>query len=293
MNHVFFYVGAISVLLLALITFLMIYFVIRYSRKRNPEATDIEGSRWLEITWTAVPTFLVLTMFYYGLTGFEFLKKVPEGAMKITVVARMWSWGFEYEDGVNAAELKVPVGKAVQLNLRSADVIHSFYVPAFKIKQDAVPGFDNHLWFEPTKIGTYDVLCAEYCGLRHSYMMTKIEVLSKEDFNKWHEGRLKEIKATKGKIPGDQLLQQKGCRACHSIDGTTVLGPTLKGLFGRTVTVVADGRDRQVVADENYIRKSISEPGVEVVKGFPPIMPPQKLTEDEINAIVQYLKELK
>ncbi len=292
-GHVFLYVGAISVLLLVLITFLMIYFVIRYSRKRNPQASDIEGSRCLEITWTAVPTFLVLTMFYYGMTGFQFMKKVPQGAMKVKVIARMWSWGFEYEDGVKTTELKVPVGKPIQLNLHSEDVIHSFYVPAFRIKQDAVPGFENHLWFEPTKVGTYDVLCAEYCGLRHSYMMTKVEVLSQEEFDRWHKDRLGEIKASKGALSGSQLIQEKGCRACHSIDGTPLVGPTFKNLFGHPVTVVAEGRERQVVADETYIRRAISEPNAEVVKGFPPIMPPQKLTEDETMAIVDYLKDLK
>jgi cytochrome c oxidase subunit II len=292
-GHVFLYVGAISVILLALITFLMIYFVIRYSRKRNPQASDIEGSRWLEITWTAVPTFLVLTMFYYGMTGFQFIRKPPEGAMKVKVTARMWSWGFEYENGIKTTELRLPVGKPVYLSLHSEDVIHSFYVPAFRVKQDAVPGFDNALWFEPTQTGTYDVLCAEYCGLRHSYMMTKVLVVSQEEFDRWHQQALNEVKARKPGLSGAQLIQEKGCRACHSIDGTPLVGPTFKGLFGHPVTVVAAGQERQVTADEAYIRRSVSDPGAEIVKGYPPIMPPQKLTEDEIKAMIEYLRELK
>ncbi|MGQ9646702.1 MAG: cytochrome c oxidase subunit II [Thermodesulfobacteriota bacterium] len=292
-ENVFLYIAAISVFLLVLITFLMIYFVIRYRRSRNPKPEDIQGSLWLEITWTVVPTLLVLTMFYYGFTGFQVLKKVPEGAIKIKVVARQWSWLFEYENGVKASELKVPVGKPVNLLLTSQDVIHSFYMPAFKIKQDAVPGMVNRLWFRPTEVGTYDVLCAEYCGLQHSYMLTKVIVLPEEEFNQWYQKGKEEMAA---KIPSRaQLFEEKGCRACHSIDGTSLVGPTVKGLFGKTVTVLTDGRERKVVADEAYLEKSLLEPNADLVKGFPPIMPSQKglITDKEIEEIIAYIKELK
>ena len=292
-NQVFFYILAITVFLLALITFLMVYFVIRYHRKRSPQPAEIKENTWLEIIWTVVPTLLVLTMFYYGLTGFNFLKRAPQDAMKVKVIARQWSWLFEYENGLRSTELKVPVGKPIKLLLTSQDVIHSFYAPAFRIKQDVVPGMVNSLWFQSTEVGEFDVLCSQYCGLQHAKMLTKIVVLPEEEFKKWYQTG-KEMEA---KLPpsGTQLFQERGCKACHTIDGTPGLGPTLKGLFGKTVTVLTDGKERKLVADEAYLRKSILEPNVDIVKGFPPIMPPLKglLTDQEIDALVSYLKGLK
>ena len=291
-DNVFLYILVICVFLLGLITFLMVYFVIRYRREKHPQPADIEGSTWLEITWTVIPTLIVLTMFYYGLTGFEFLKKVPPGAMVVKVIARQWSWLFQYENGIQDPELRVPVGKPVKLLLTSQDVIHGFYAPAFRIKQDAVPGMTNYLWFQPTQVGTFDVMCSQYCGLEHSHMLTKIVVLPEEEFTMWYQGQ-KEKEAEKGPPPGFQLYQVKGCIACHSIDGSPRVGPTFKGLFGKTVTVMTDGKERKVVADEAYLRKSTLEPNADVVKGFPPIMPPEKLTDSELDEIVKYLETLK
>jgi cytochrome c oxidase subunit 2 len=292
-ENVFLYIAAIAVFLLVLITFFMVYFVIRYHRKRHPQPKDIKGSTWLEILWTIVPTLLVLTMFYYGLKGFQSMKKIPEDAMKVKVLARQWSWLFEYENGLKASELRVPVGKATHLALASQDVIHSLYIPAFKVKQDAVPGMVNHLWFKPMEVGTYDVLCAEYCGLQHSYMLTKVIVLPEEEFKKWY----KEGGEREAKLPpsGLKLFEEKGCKACHSTDGSQLVGPTVKGLFGKTVMVLTEGKERPVKADEVYLRKSLLEPNADIVKGFPPIMPSQKglLTEREANEIIQYLKGLK
>ena len=292
-DQVFFYILAITIFLFGLITFLMVYFVIRYHLKRSPQPAEIKENTWLEIIWTVVPTLLVLTMFYYGLTGFNFLKRAPQDAMKVKVIARQWSWLFEYENGLRTTELKVPVGKPIKLLLTSQDVIHSFYAPAFRIKQDVVPGMVNSLWFQSTEVGEFDVLCSQYCGLQHAKMLTKIMVLPEEEFKKWYQTG-KEMEA---KLPpsGTQLFQERGCKACHSIDGTPGLGPTLKGLFGKTVTVLTDGKERKLVADEAYLRKSILEPNADIVKGFPPIMPPLKglLTDQEIDALVSYLKGLK
>jgi cytochrome c oxidase subunit 2 len=292
-DSVFLYILIICISLLALVTFLMVYFVIRYRRGKHPQPADIEGSTWLEIVWTVIPTLIVLTMFYYGMTGFEFLKKVPEGAMVVKVIARQWSWLFQYEKGIQDAELRVPVGKPVKLILTSQDVIHGFYAPAFRIKQDAVPGMETYLWFQPTQSGTFDVMCSQYCGLEHSHMLSKIVVLPGEEFKKWYEAALSKVTAEKGVPRGEQLLQEKGCRACHTIDGTPLVGPTFKGLFGKEVTVLTGGKERTLLANENYIRDSILEPGKDVVRGFPPIMPQIKLTEDEINRIISYLKELR
>lgn len=291
-DNVFLYILFICVFLLGLITFLMVYFVIRYRREKHPKPVDIEGSTWLEVTWTVIPTLIVLTMFYYGLTGFEFLKKVPEGAMVVKVMARQWSWLFEYENGAKDTELRVPVGSPVKLILTSQDVIHGFYAPAFRIKQDAVPGMTNYLWFQPTEVGTFDVLCSQYCGLEHAHMLTKIAVLPQEEFKKWYQAKKQEV-ALKGPLIGSKLYQEKGCFACHSTDGTPRVGPSFKGLFGKTERVLTAGKERSVLVDEAYIRKYILEPNIDVIGGFQPIMPKVSLTEDELNALVEFIKSLK
>jgi len=293
-DRVFLYILVVTVFLLSLITFLMVYFVIRYQKRRNPQPVDIHENIWLEIVWTIVPTLLVLTMFFYGLTGFNFLKRAPEGAMKVKVIARQWSWLFEYENGMRSAELRVPIGKPVNLSLTSEDVIHGFYAPAFRIKQDVVPGMVNHLWFQPTQVGSFDVLCTQYCGLQHAKMATQIVVLPEDEFNQWYQ-KGKEEKEAKAPARGIQLFQEKGCQACHSVDGTPLVGPTVKGLFGKTVTVITDGKERQVVANEDYLKRSLMEPNADVVKGFPPIMPSQKglITDEELEGIITYIKELK
>jgi cytochrome c oxidase subunit 2 len=291
-DNVFLYIVSICVFLLILITFLMVYFVIHYRREKHPHPADIEGSTWLEITWTVIPTLIVLTMFYYGLTGFEFLKKVPPGAMTVKVIARQWSWLFQYENGFQDPELRVPLGKPVKLLLTSLDVIHGFYVPAFRIKQDAVPGMTNHLWFQPTETGTFDVMCSQYCGLEHSHMLTKIVVLPDDEFTQWYQGRKVEM-AAKAPPSGYKLYQEKGCVACHSIDGSPRVGPSFKGLFGKTEKVIAAGEGQTVVADDTFIRNYIKDPNVVRVEGYPPIMPKISLTDEELTALVDYIKSLK
>ena len=291
-DNVFLYILLICVFLLALITFLMVYFVIHYRREKHPQPVDIEGSTWLEIAWTILPTLLVLTMFYYGLTGFEFLKKVPEGAMNVKVIARQWSWLFQYDSGIQDPELRVPVGKPVKLILTSQDVIHGFYMPAFRIKQDAVPGMTNTLWFQATEVGTFDVMCSQYCGLEHSHMLSKVIVLPQEEFTKWYQS-----KSPKGPLKvaslGPQLFQEKGCVGCHSIDGSPRVGPTFKGLFGKTEKVTAAGKEETVVVDETFIRKFIQEPNVVHIEGFQPIMPKIAMTDEELTGLVDYIKSLK
>ncbi len=291
-DDVFLYIVAVCIILLALITFLMVYFVLRYRRAKHPKPVDIEGSTWLEITWTVIPTLIVLTMFYYGLTGFQFLKRVPPGSMVVKVISRQWSWLFQYENGIQDTELRVPLGTPVKLLLTSQDVIHGFYAPAFRIKQDAVPGMTNYLWFQPTQLGTFDVLCTQYCGLEHSHMLTKIVVLPEEEFAKWYQAR-PEKTAPGGTALGVKLYQEKGCIGCHSTDGSPRVGPTFKGLFGKTEEVNKAGKETKVVVDESFIRDYIENPNVMRIEGYPPIMPKVSMTDEERNALVDYIKSLK
>lgn len=289
-DFVFFYIVGISVVLLVAITFLMVYFIFKYHRSKNIPPANIEGNTLLEVTWTVIPTILVMSMFYYGWVGFKEMRRVPKDAAVVKVTARMWSWAFEYENGKQSDVLKLPVNKPVKLELESLDVLHAFYVAAFRVKEDVVPGLNNYISFTPTMVGTYDAQCAEYCGMRHSYMMTKVEVMPEEKFQEWYVGNGLVSKADLGA----ELLKIKGCVACHTTDGTPRVGPTFKGIFGRKETVVTGGTERDVVVDEEYIRKSIMEPMADVVKGFPPIMPPQKglITDEEIQQIIAYLKGL-
>ena len=181
-DSVFLFTLIVSVFFLLLITFLMIYFVIKYSRKRNPKGTNIHGSVGLEITWTTIPTVLVLIMFWFGWQGYEEMVDVPEGALPVNVTAQMWKWSFEYENGKKTDTLFVPVNKPIKLILNSNDVNHSFFIPAFRLKKDVFPNRERIAWFIAKETGEYDIACAEYCGLNHSHMYAKIIVLPDEDF---------------------------------------------------------------------------------------------------------------
>jgi cytochrome c oxidase subunit 2 len=293
-DKAFLFIAGISAALLAGVTFFMVYFVVKYNRKKNPNPQDIEGNLLLEILWTVIPVIIVLGMFYYGMKGFVFVRAVPEGAMPVKATARMWTWEFEYENGKKSNELKVPVSKPVKLSINSLDVIHSLYIPAFRIKEDAVPGLETYLWFRPDEKGTYDIFCTEYCGAGHSQMLSKVIVMPEEEFAKWYKEEA--AAAVVSKEPtGARLIKEKGCALCHSADGSKILGPTFKGIFGRKIIVTTDGKERGIISDEAYIKKSILDPNADVVKGFPPVMPPQKgiLTDKEVEEITDHLKTLK
>lgn len=184
-DAVFLFTLIVSVFFLVLVTGLMIYFVFKYNRKRNPKATNVHGNVGLEVAWTVIPTILVLIMFWYGWMGYSDMSKVPENAIKIDVTAQMWKWGFKYANGKTSDSLYVPANTPVQLNLTSIDVNHAFYIPAFRIKKDVYPNQTRTVWFEADKAGKYDIACAEYCGLNHSYMYNKINVLPEADFKAW------------------------------------------------------------------------------------------------------------
>ena len=186
-DSVMFYIVGIGVVLLLGITATMIYFVFKYNRKKGHKPVDIHGSILLETIWIAIPTLLVLSMFYYGYMGYRELRKVPKDAFEIKVTGRMWSWSYEYPNGKKADTLYVPVGKSIKLTLHSMDVNHSFFIPAFRIKEDVIAGIhENYLGFKPDKVGIYQVECAEYCGLNHSQMLSKVNVLPVSEFNSWY-----------------------------------------------------------------------------------------------------------
>ena len=295
-DNVMLFIMVISLALLIGVTGTMVYFAVRYSRARNPKPSQIEGNLALEIVWTVIPTLLVLAIFWVGWKGFVYMRTVPDDAMLVKVTARMWSWSFQYENGRTDGDLHLPVGRPVKLAITSVDVLHSLFLPAFRVKEDCVPGQETYLWFQPDQVGSYDLFCSEYCGTGHSSMITKVHVLSPEDFARWYEGTGPAPAAGAGKKgpDGARLFKEKGCSACHSVDGSPKVGPTLKGVYGHRLTVVTGGTEREIVADDVYLRRSLLEPQADVVKGFPPIMPSQKgqLSEAEIEALVEYMETL-
>ena len=281
------------------LTIVLLYFIYRYNEKRNPVATQIDGNNTLEIIWTVIPLILVLGMFYFGWTGWKPLyAEPPDDSMKVRVIARMWRWDFEYEDGRIIDTLYVPQGRPVSLDLESMDVIHSFYIPAFRLKQDIVPGRTIVRWFVGNSPGDYDLFCAEYCGLNHSYMYTSVKVLPADQFDTWYAdtSAVAPVVAATPALEGKQLVQRYGCNACHSADGSRIIGPSYKGIFGEESVVITSGQERTIVIDEEYIRKSIYEPNADIVKGYNQGLMQtytRQITEDEIEKIIEYIRTLK
>ncbi len=281
------------------LTAVMIYFIVRYNRKRNPKATQIVGSTALEVTWTVIPTVLALLMFYYGWAGWRPMKNPPKTARQVIATARMWNFSFAYENGKTSDKLYVPVNEPVTIKLQSLDVIHSFYIPAFRLKEDMVPGRQKIMWFIPQVKGSYHIFCAEYCGLRHSYMSSTVEVLPKEDFNKWYTDTTHVAVATEGEEPGAAgfaILQKNGCTACHSSDGSKLVGPSYLGIWGEKQVVIENGQEKTVTIDSAYVRQSIYDPNSQIVKGYQKgLMQPYTgvITNADISNIIGYLKSLK
>ncbi len=304
-DAVFFDVFALSVVFLVGITVLMIYFVIRYSKKRNPVASQIEGHTGLEIVWTLVPLVLFLAIFYYGWTNYEYMRQAPRESMVVKVTARQWNWSFEYPNGKVTRVLFAPLDRPMKLEVRSADVVHGFYVPSFRLKIDAVPARANTTWFQATKPGSYDIECTVICGVDHSLMLSKVVVVPEEEFKAWYFGgdsapepgagfRTAEAHPDLRDIPpGLAILQTKGCLTCHSVDGRPKVGPTLKGLYGRSEQVKVAEATQVVTVDEAYLRQAILNPVDHVVRGYPAAMPVIKVEPNELGEIVAYIKNLK
>lgn len=292
-DRTFIFIFTIAAIFIIGITVFMIYTVIHYNRKKRKPARQFRGNAKLEAAWIIIPTIIVLIMFYFGWTGFAPMRNVPSDAMVITAIGRMWEWEFDYGDSIKSRDLVVPVGKPVRVNLKSEDVNHSLFIPAFRVKEDVIPGYNNYLWFTPTIVGEYEILCTEYCGLLHSSMLAKARVMEQEDYDLWFT----EFKKT-ARIPepdGYLLLRNTGCIACHSIDGSKLVGPSFKKLFGTERTVMTASGPKTIRADEKYITTSIYNPDDEIVTGYNKgLMQSYKntLKEADIQIITDYLKSL-
>jgi cytochrome c oxidase subunit 2 len=281
----------ISVFFLVGITAVMIYFVIKYNRKNNPTASNIHGNNRLEIIWTVIPTILVLVMFYFGWMGYKPMRTAPKDAIPVKVYGQMWKWSFEYANGKMSDTLFVPKDKAVSLDLISRDVLHSFYIPAFRVKEDVVPGRQNKLWFIGQEQGEYNIFCAEYCGDRHSYMIGKVVVLPESEYTRWYNDT-----TASADHPGLIVLKKNACITCHSLDGNKIIGPTFKGIWGKKEIVITENQEREITIDEAYIRHSIIEPNADVVKGYNKglmISYKDLVSEQEMNDIIEFIKTLK
>lgn len=278
-----------SVFILIAVTLAMIWFLYRYNYKRHPKPSKSKGNLWAEIVWTGLPTLIVLGLFWTGWTSFKAMRTIPEGAMEVAVEARMWSWKFTYENGRTSKDLVVPVNTPVKLNLSARDVIHSFYVPALRVKWDMVPGLETDAWIQSDTVGDYDIFCAEYCGLKHADMLAVLKVVEQEEFDQW----LVEDQTPKsGKPRGLALMEEYGCFDCHAMDGSDDVAPHLNGIGGTDRPVVLpDGSKRTVKADFAYLRQSITAPGAELVEGWDDEMPSYEgdMSEADIDIVANYM----
>src|SRR5262249_13358453 len=288
-DALYFYLVAVSAFFATLIALLVIVFAIRYRRRSEGETPrGVEGSLRLEIAWTVIPLGIALTFFFWGAKLFFAMNRVPDDAIEVNVIGKQWMWKVQHADGQREInELHVPVGRAVRLTMTSEDVIHDFFVPAFRMKKDVVPAQYTRTWFEASKPGRYPIFCSQYCGTKHSSMIGWVHAMEPGDFQAWLAGGAASESLASA---GAKLFQRHACNTCHRPDSLAP-GPTPHGLFGNQVHV-ADGRT--VVADESYLRESILTPNNKIVAGFQPIMPTFQglVSEEELLQLVAYVKSL-
>lgn len=315
-DHLYWFLLWLSVFFFILVVGGMIYFAVVYRKREGKKPKYIVDNHALETVWTVIPTILLMAIFGWGWAVYKEQITSPSDAIEIRVLAKQWSWSFQYDDGrMDTGKVVVPLGKPVKFLMTSEDVLHSFFVPNFRVKQDVVPGMYTSVWFKPKVAGEHQVFCTEYCGASHSGMLAKVYVLEPAQYELWKAGKPYEITGVKtpstdllktaqssaaitlAALPlpeqGKKLVEAKGCTACHSLDGTNKIGPSYKGIFGHEQALM-DGST--VTVDENYIRESIEKPQAKVVKGFNPVMPPyakEQINESEMNAIIAYIKSLK
>ena len=289
-DSLFFFLVGVSVFFATLIFVVLIVFAVKYRRRsENEQAQEIQSDLRLEILWTVVPLGLTLVMFVWGAKLYFMINDPPANSLEINIVAKQWMWKVQHPEGqLEIDELHVPVGRPVKLTMTSQDVIHDFFVPAFRVKKDVLPGRYTTVWFEATKAGEYHLFCSQYCGTQHSGMIGRIVVMPVTEYQAWLSGGATGISLA---TAGERLFQRLGCNTCHLENGTG-RGPSLVGLFGKTVKLTGGN---SVTADETYIRDSIVNPHSEIVAGYQPIMPVFKglISEDGILQILAYLKTLK
>jgi cytochrome c oxidase subunit 2 len=288
-DHLFYFLTLVTIFFTVLIFSCIFYFMIKY-RRRSPQERPkpIEGSLPLEILWTAIPTIIVAVMFVWSSNLYFRNAEPPPGAMEIFVTGKQWMWKIEHPEGQREInELHVPVGRPVKLTMTSEDVIHDFYVPAFRVKKDALPGRYTSLWFVPTKTGTFHLFCAQYCGAYHAGMQGSVIVMEADAYERWLAGG---AKGETMEAAGQRLFQQYGCATCHHADGTGQ-GPSLVGVYGHPVRL-SDGQT--VTADDAYVRESILNPAARIVSGYKPVMPPMQgqLSEEQILDMIAYIRLL-
>jgi cytochrome c oxidase subunit 2 len=297
-DRAFMLILGISFFFLISLTAIMLVFIFKYKKEKHPKAIQNEGSNLLEIIWTIIPLALVLVMFYFGWMGWRPMKRPPKEGLHVTAIARMWNFKFQYENGKIADSLYVPLDEPVIVNLVAIDVLHGMYIPAFRVKEDMVPNMKKVLWFIPGTEGSFDLFCSEYCGLQHSYMYTGVKVLPQAEFDAWLNDTTTVTPVVESQVSladqGFEVLKQYGCNACHSSDGSKLIGPTYKGVWGETQTVVTDGQTRQITVDSVYIRRSILDPAADIVEGYSKgiMQPYEGITDQQIGLIIEYLKSL-
>jgi cytochrome c oxidase subunit 2 len=287
-DGLYFLLIAVSAFFTLLIFVMILVFAVKYRREVHPHPVQIEGSLPLELAWTLIPLGICMIFFAWGSLIYFQEARPPQGAMEIYAVGKQWMWKFEHETGQREInQLHIPVDADVRMIMSSQDVIHSFFVPAFRVKTDVLPGRYTETWFHTTKAGTYHLFCSQYCGTDHSGMIGQVIVMEPTAYQAWLSGG--EASGTLASN-GAQLFQQLGCATCHRSD-TQGRGPNLNGVFGKPV-LLSDGRT--VTADENYIRESILNPGAKIVGGYQPIMPSfqGQVSEESLMALVAYVKSL-
>jgi cytochrome c oxidase subunit 2 len=288
-DTLFFFLVAVSGFFVALIFSLIVVFAVKYRRRsENERPAPIEGNFWLEVVWSVIPLGLTMIMFVWGAIIYFDIFSPPNDALEVSIVGRQWMWKAQHPAGQSEInELHVPLGQPVKLTMTSEDVIHDFFLPAFRVKQDVLPGRYTTLWFEATKAGEYPLYCAEYCGTQHSGMIGRVVVLEPAEFQKWLSGGATGMSMAD---LGAGLFQRFGCQTCHRAGGTTQ-GPSLTGVFGKTVKLESGAT---VIVDEDYIRESIIDPRAKIVAGYQPIMPTFKglISEEGLLQLIAYIKSL-
>jgi cytochrome c oxidase subunit 2 len=288
-DALYFFLVIVSAIMTVLIFLTVAVFAIRYRRRWPDEVPrPVEGSLLVETTWSVVPFLIMLVMFGWGAKVYFDNFVPPEGAMEVYVVGKQWMWKLQHPEGQREInELHIPTGRPVKLTLTTEDVIHSFFIPAFRVKHDVVPGQYTNLWFQPTKPGNYHLFCAEYCGNQHSGMIGWIHVMEPAEYEKWLSGA-----GGMGSMAsiGERMFQQLGCSSCHWSNQQGRC-PNLSGVYGSSV-LLKDGRT--VTANDSYIRESIIEPTAKVVAGFEPIMPTYQgqISEEGLLQLIAYIKSL-